>query len=154
LKKKGLDTYQNLSSIETLESARLESQRLISPYPATGRIVMQEVEFGDFILPKNSVFFVAGRPSYISEESYKDASSFVPDRWITSPKLPSIYPFGNGVHRCKGESFALISVKAAAAILFSEYDVKLVDGFPQWEWGINWQVPAKPCYAVITKRVK
>jgi sterol 14-demethylase len=87
-----------------------------------------------------------------NENVYQNALAFNPDRW-KEPKLPAVIPFGNGAHRCKGEQFALLEMKTVAAILFSEYDVQLVEEPVKIKRGVIFPKPDNALLS-IRKRVK
>ena len=58
-----------------------------------------------------------------SEEYYKDANKFIPERWL-DPTTPNIfYSFGFGFRSCFGKKFALTEMKSLIYHLLLQYKI-------------------------------
>jgi cytochrome P450 len=102
----GDDTY--------LDAVIKESLRLIPTVPAVGRQVMTEFEFGGYVLPEGmgiaaNIYLTHRRP-----DLYEDPLRFKPERFLNGkPETFSWIPFGGGIRRCIGASFAIYEMKVA-----------------------------------------
>jgi cytochrome P450 len=106
-----LPTIDDLPNLKYTEAVFAESMRLFPPAWAIGRLTIEEHEFGGFPVPKGALVlvspYVAGRdPRY-----WQEPGEFIPERWesqsVKEAGQKNIYfPFGGGVRRCIGESFA------------------------------------------------
>jgi len=80
--------------------------------PAVARKLMAPMEFGGWNLPAGvhvapSIYLLHRRP-----DLYEDPTAFRPERFLG--RQPGTYewiPFGGGVRRCLGASFALMEMK-------------------------------------------
>jgi len=149
---RGVDSYTDVKNIESLERNRLESNRLYSSISPGMRHSLEPVQFGDITIPKDHKISFGVRAHNTSDKLYPNATTYNPNRWKDS-STPPIIIFGNGEHRCKGEQFALMSIKTVMTQLLSEYEVELVDGFPKYTWALSWPIP-NTCKVVIKKRQK
>ena len=66
------------------------------------------------------------------ETLFENPYTFDPMRWQDKKLEKAKFLFGHGAHRCKGEQFALTTLKTCWYILLSEYEVELVEsGVPE-----------------------
>ncbi len=95
-----------------LEATIKESLRLRPVVSAVGRHLTEPLEIGGHVLPAGvtinpSIYLLHRRP-----DLYPEPEAFRPERFLDNP--PSTYqwiPFGGGVRRCLGASFALFEMK-------------------------------------------
>jgi cytochrome P450 len=77
---------------------------------------------GDWVLPEGINVTVNFQLAHESEENFPDADSFNPDRFLnTNPKPFRWMPFGGGVNRCPGASFANMEMDIALRTLLREF---------------------------------
>jgi cytochrome P450 len=101
-----------------LEAVVTETLRLRPVISLVARRLTEPVEIGDWLLPAGitvtpSIYLVHRRP-----DVYPDPDSFVPERFLSNP--PGTYtwiPFGGGVRRCIGGSFAQFEMQVVLAEL-------------------------------------
>lgn len=113
---------------------------------------MEDTEYKEFIIPKGHLVIGFSRSSYLDESIFKEAKTFNPDRW-SDIELMRTMPFGSGVHKCKGEQFALMTMKTLAYILFTKYDVEMIGEENPPMWGKTLLDVHNPTL-VIRKRVE
>ena len=71
---------------------------------------------GDWVIPENTKLILSIRLVHESEESFPDAASFNPDRFLgAGPKPAAWIPFGGGVNRCVGAGFANMEMDSPCA---------------------------------------
>ena len=101
-----------------LEAVVTETLRLRPVISLVARRLTEPVELGGWRLPAGvgvtpSIYLMHRRP-----DIYPDPESFVPERFLDNP--PGTYtwiPFGGGVRRCIGGSFALFEMQVVLAEL-------------------------------------
>ena len=72
---------------------------------------------GDWVLPEDTAIILSIRTAHASEESFPDAASFNPDRFVgaSAPKPFAWIPFGGGVNRCIGAALANMEMDVDSA---------------------------------------
>jgi cytochrome P450 len=103
---------------EYLDAVVTETLRLRPVISLVARRLTEPVEIGGWQLPAGitvtpSIYLVHRRP-----DVYPDPDSFVPERFLSNP--PGTYtwiPFGGGVRRCIGGSFAQFEMQVVLAEL-------------------------------------
>jgi cytochrome P450 len=100
-----------------------EVQRTRPVVEATTRITHTRIRLGDWVIPENHAVIVSMLLAQSSEENFHDAKSFYPDRFVGNP--PDNYawvPFGGGVRRCIGASFANMEMNVTLRTLLREFE--------------------------------
>ena len=117
-------------SDEYLEATIKESLRLRPVVPAVARRLQAPMRFGPWDLPAGvhiapSIFLLHRRP-----DLYPEPLEFRPERFL-GPDAPGTYewiPFGGGVRRCLGASFALFEIKAVLKVVLSQTQLERTPG--------------------------
>src|SRR5260370_17722389 len=79
----------------------------------TTRRTKTRIRLGDWVLPEDTNLIISIRLAHDSEESFPDAASFNPDRFIGTVAKPVAWiPFGAGVNRCVGAAFPHLHMDA------------------------------------------
>ena len=85
------------------------------------RRTKKRIRLGDWVLPEDTRYMINFQLAHESEESFPDAASFNPDRFVgASPKPFAWIPFGGGVNRCIGAAFANMEMDVALRMLLRE----------------------------------
>jgi len=105
--------------------------RLFPPAWALGRLAIQEHKVGGYEIPKGALVLMSMYVLQRDERFWKDAQKFKPERWenfsIKEANQKFIYfPFGAGVRRCIGESFAWTEGVLLLATLGRKWKLKLL----------------------------
>ncbi len=126
----GTTSYQTLRSIPVTENAVKESLRLYPPLFLLIRVAVQDFRFKGWFLPKGTWVLVSPTVSHRMSEHFEHPRAFDPDRFAP-PRSEDANPwafvaFGGGRHKCMGNAFALLQVKAILATLLRRYELELV----------------------------
>jgi cytochrome P450 family 135 len=99
---------------EYLEAVVKEALRIRPVIPGIGRLVSAEpVELGGYKIPPGVEINPSIRVIHRRDELYPDAEEFRPERFLGdgAPDTYTWLPFGGGVRRCLGASFAQMEMR-------------------------------------------
>jgi cytochrome P450 len=104
-------SVEDIPQLKYTESILAESMRLFPPAWGIGRMAVEPHEIGGYEIPAGSTVLVSQYILQRDPRFWEDADKFLPERWetqsIKEAGQKNIYfPFGGGVRRCIGESFA------------------------------------------------
>lgn len=119
-------SFQALRSIPVLEAALKETLRLHPPLVILMRKVAEDFEILGRTLPAGTVVAASPRVSNRIEEDFPQAERFDPGRYI-DPRQEDLQnrwtwiPFGAGKHRCVGNAFAMMQMKAIFSVILRDF---------------------------------
>jgi len=123
-------SFQALRSIPRLEAALKETLRLHPPLIILMRVVQDEFELAGHRLPPGTVVATSPRVSNRIAEDFPDPEVFDPDRYV-DPRQEDLQnrwtwiPFGAGKHRCVGNAFAMMQLKAIFSVILRDYEFEM-----------------------------
>jgi cytochrome P450 len=130
-----------------------EVQRVRPVLDAFVRRTKTRIRLGDWVIPENTNLIFSIPLVHDSEESFPDAASFNPDRFVGAPKPGAWIPFGGGVNRCVGAAFATMESDITLRTLLREFRFAPTDAPGE---GGHWRgvanVPARGARAVVYRR--
>jgi cytochrome P450 family 135 len=102
-----------------LDAAIRETLRIRPVVPVVGRTVTEPVRIGEHAIPAGTDLAVAMIVTHHREDVYPEPSRFRPERFLTEGEVPSYawLPFGGGVRRCIGASFAQFEMATILRVL-------------------------------------
>jgi sterol 14-demethylase len=124
-------SFQALRSIPQLEAALKETLRLHPPLVILMRVVQEEMELAGHTVPVGTVVAASPRVSNRIAEDFPNPESFDPGRYI-DPRQEDLQnrwtwiPFGAGKHRCVGNAFAMMQMKAIFSVILRDYEFEMV----------------------------
>ncbi|QKG26919.1 cytochrome P450 [Actinomadura verrucosospora] len=119
-------SFQALRSIPVLESALKETLRLHPPLVILMRLVREDFELLGRTIPAGTMLAASPRVSNRIEEDFPKAADFDPGRYI-DPRQEDLQnrwtwiPFGAGRHRCVGNAFAMMQMKAIFSVVLRDF---------------------------------
>ncbi len=122
-------------SEEYLAAVINETLRVRPVVPIVVRMLTQELEVGSYTLPAGtrvapSIYLTNRNP-----RAYEHAREFSPERFLQSaPETFSWIPFGGGIRRCIGASFAQLEMKLMLKTMLAELEPSRPSG-PLWRAG-------------------
>ncbi|KAF9915380.1 Lanosterol 14-alpha-demethylase [Lobosporangium transversale] len=167
-------TFDHLKSMTLLDNVIRETLRLRPPIIMILRKVLRPITFPgtDYVIPKGNYIAASPIATQVDEQYYKDATKFDPHRWETiveeetgetvdygfgkiaggGARNPSL-PFGAGRHRCIGEAFAYVQLKAVISTFVRMYDLSLTEkGMPGSDFTKMFVQPVLPVEINYTPR--
>ncbi|WP_320669230.1 cytochrome P450 [Patulibacter defluvii] len=138
-----------------LDAVVTETLRLRPVLAIVVRELQEDVQIGDHLLPKGTRVTPCIQLVHRRPDIYPDPDAFRPERWLDQkPGTYTWFPFGGGVRRCLGASFALFESKRVLAAIVAGVD--LVPETPEGEQirrrAIT-QTPAHGARVVVRERL-
>jgi cytochrome P450 len=108
---------------ELLQATIWEVQRTRPVVEATARVARERIRLGDWVLPKGHTVIASITLSHRSEQNFADPTVFNPDRFLgANPDTHTWIPYGGGIRRCIGASFANMEMNVTLRTLLREFD--------------------------------
>ena len=105
-----------------------EAQRIRPSIEASFRRTKTRIRLGEWVLPEGIHVTVNFQLAHESAVNFPDPDSFNPDRFLnTNPKPFRWMPFGGGVNRCPGASYAHMEMDIALRTLLREFRFEPTD---------------------------
>ena len=148
-----MPTMDDLPNLKYTEAVLAESMRLYPPAWAIGRNVAVAHEFGGYAVPVGSLILTSPFIVHRDTRFWETPDDFVPERWekqsVKEAGQRNIYfPFGGGVRRCIGESFAWTEGILLIATIARKWKLSLV---PDQRIGLQPQITLRPKFGMRMK---
>ena len=150
-------SFESLKSQVTLEHAIRECERLHPPLILLVRKVLKPLHYKDYILSPGTLAMVSPAVSHRLPHLFADPDRFNPDRFAPPASEGkqhhyALISFGGGKHRCIGEHFAYMQLKAIWTVLLDRFDFSLDTEFPEPNYGSWVTGPREPCRVRYRRR--
>lgn len=121
-------TLESVRSLKLLGYALSEAGRLYPPVAFVPRGVVEEVEFGGYVLPRGAQIALGLSATHFMPELFAEPARFDPDRFAPPREEDKATPyslatFGGGPRICIGINFAQIEIRAMAAHILRRYEL-------------------------------
>jgi cytochrome P450 len=122
-----LPSSERIAKLELLDAVAREGLRLQPVIPIVGRYLDRPMRLGGWDLPAGvavvcSIYLAQRRP-----EAFPNPTKFDADRFLGKKPTPyEFFPFGGGIRRCIGMSFALHEMKMVLAKIVTRTKLSLV----------------------------
>jgi len=154
----GVVSFQSLREIPILENVIKEVLRLHPPLIFLIRKVMQDFHFKGYTVKAGKYVCASPRVSHRIADVFPDPEKFDPDRYSEArqedAKPFSWIAFGGGKHKCTGNAFAMLQLKAIFSLLLRRYTFELIDDQDAYQDDFTQMVvqPVSPCRVRYIKR--
>jgi sterol 14alpha-demethylase len=146
-------TFESLREIPRLERFIEEVLRLHPPLILLMRRVIEDIDYNGTLIEAGKTVAISTYGSHRNTKYFPDPERFDPHR----PKPDTLFayiPFGGGPHKCAGNAFAMMQLKAIFAALLPRYEFELVDPEDSYQDDFSAMVlkPSGPCRLRYRKR--
>jgi sterol 14-demethylase len=118
-----------LRELTYIESCVKEALRLHPPLFMLVRVAKEDFVYKDYFIPEGTWIVLSPTVAHRLPEFFKDPDAFDPDRFMPGreeDKRDFAYiAFGGGRHKCLGNAFAILQVKAIVALLLGQFELGL-----------------------------
>lgn len=120
-------TYPMLREMSDLGAVVKETLRLHPPLIFLFRKVLRDFEYNGYVVPTGALLCATPAVSHRLPEVFADPERFDPDRYARPAENDHAawISFGGGKHKCTGNAFGTLQLKAIVATLLSHYDFAL-----------------------------
>jgi sterol 14-demethylase len=151
-------SHAALRELGVTENAVKESLRLHPPLFMLVRVAQQDFTFKEWFIPKGTWIVISPTVSHQMESVFRDARAFDPDRFAPpreEDKRDFAYiSFGGGRHKCLGNAFAILQIKAILALLLGQYEFELAGDAIDSDFHGLVVGPKEPCRVRYRKRAQ
>jgi sterol 14-demethylase len=152
-------SFQALRSIPQLEAALKETLRLHPPLIILMRVVKEEIELAGHTIAPGTVVATSPRVSNRIAGDFPEPEQFDPGRYI-DPRQEDMQnrwtwiPFGAGKHRCVGNAFAMMQMKAIFSVILRDFEFEFTQPADSYRDDVSKMVIQleKPCRVRYRRR--
>ena len=150
--------FNSLRNIPFTERTVLEVLRLHPPLFMLVRVAMEDFVHAGYFIPKGTWVLISPTVSHRIPALFRNAEVFDPDRFAPPREEDkrdfAFIPFGGGRHKCMGNAFALLQIKAILAILLRRYEFELTDARVESDFQGLVVGPREPCRVRYRRRAE
>jgi sterol 14-demethylase len=123
-------SFQALRAIPQLEAVLKETLRLHPPLILLLRVAQQDIAFGGYTVPAGTMVGATPKVSNRIPEDFPHPDRFDPGRYL-DPRQEDLtnrwtwIPFGAGRHRCVGNAFAMMQLKAIFSVILRDFEFEM-----------------------------
>lgn len=135
-------TASDYPSLRVTQAVVTESMRLYPPAWAVSRLALEDVQIGEWTIPRDAVVVASQALMHRDPRYWADADQFLPGRFLGPPgDRPRLayFPFGAGPRICIGENFAWMEAVLLLATMLRRWSFEPIG-------------PRPPAHASITLR--
>ena len=153
----GIVSLESLKRQVVLENAVRENERLHPPLIILIRKVLKPLRYKDHVVPAGTLAIVSPAVAHRLSHVFADPERFAPERFA-APAYEhkqhhyALIGFGGGKHRCMGEHFAYLQIKAIWTVLLDRFDFYLDTAFPAPNYSSWVTGPKTPCRVRYRRR--
>jgi cytochrome P450 len=120
------------------------------------RQLQRDVELGGWKLPAGTMVLPAIAAVHVRPDLYPSPHEFRPERWLEgSPESYAWIPFGGGVRRCIGASFAQVEIRVVLREVLRRARLRAPSQRPERPQVRHVTVvPARGCRVVVEERLE
>jgi cytochrome P450 family 135 len=118
---------------EYLDAVIKEVMRLRPTVINVVRKVKEPYQLGPYLLPAGTVITPSIQLVHRRPDLYPEPEAFRPERWLGdhAPESYSWLPFGGGIRRCIGASFALLEIRTILQTILPRVELRAAEAKPE-----------------------
>lgn len=126
-----IEPATTFGALPYLDAVIKEVLRLRPVIPGPGRRLLQPMKFGEHWVAAGSMVVPAAYLTHQHAATYPQPQRFWPERFLNrKPDIYAFYPFGGGVRRCIGMSFALHQMNVVIAQVLRRFRLRKLRAQP------------------------
>lgn len=148
---------RSLSDGDTYLDATIKEALRVRPVILdTARRVTQDIELGGYRIPAGALVLPSIAGLHFRDDVYPDPDEFRPERFFEqSPESYTWIPFGGGVRRCVGASFAQFEMRLIMRAILERAQLRAANPAPERPKLRNITItPARGCRVVLERPLK
>jgi cytochrome P450 len=115
-----------------LDAVAKETLRIRSPLPVASRLVKKPLELRGYTIPPGVLVSACNYLTHHDPEIYPEPYRFRPERFLESkPGTYTWFPFGVGIRKCLGHSFAMLEMKTVLKVISENFRLTPAGSPPQ-----------------------
>jgi sterol 14-demethylase len=122
-------SHQALRELRYTENVVKEALRLHPPLFMLVRVAKEDFVYKDYFIPAGTWIVVSPTVSHRMPDVFNDPDRFDPERFEPPREEDkrdfAFIAFGGGRHKCLGNAFAILQIKAILALLIGQYQFEL-----------------------------
>lgn len=108
-----------------LQAVLAEVQRTRPVLTAALRRTKKRIQLGEWVIPEDTIVMASTQLAMAAESSFPNAPAFDPDRFVGQAPNPFAWiPFGGGMMRCIGASFATMEMEVTMRTILQEFRIE------------------------------
>lgn len=124
-------TFDDIKAMPYLDAIIHESMRILPPVYNTTRVLLEDKEYGEYCLAKDTTVALNSYRVHRDESLWTDPERFDPARFLEprqehKQKTFAHTPFGGGPRLCLGQNFAMTEMRVILALMLRHYTFELV----------------------------
>lgn len=139
-----------------LEATIKETLRIRPVITDAARRVTREIEVAGYRIPAGALLMPAIAALHFRDDIYPEPEEFRPERFLEgAPESYAWIPFGGGIRRCIGASFAQYEMRVVIRAILERADLRAADPAPESPRVRNiTSAPAHGCRVVLERPVR
>ena len=156
-------TFDMLTGLDVLHRNIHEALRLGPPLIMVMRYAKEDFvvttsQGKEYVIPKGHIVAASPTFSHRMKDVFQNPDAYEPDRFAPPRSEDKAKPFsylgfGGGRHACMGQQFAMLQIKTIWSILLREFDMEMLDEFPEPDF-TSMVIGPKPCRVRYTRKKK
>jgi len=126
--------YGSMEQLEELNWVAKEALRLYPPLSTMPRVATRDLELCGYRIPKGQLIALSPIYNHHDPAFWTSPASFDPERFSPGRAEDKRHrcawtPFGGGMHKCIGQYFGLMEIRATMHLLLQKYRLSIPDGY-------------------------
>lgn len=151
-------SHAALRELTFVENAVKEALRMHPPLFMLVRVVKEDFHYKDYRIPKGTWVVVSPTVAHRMPDIFPEPDVFDPDRFGPGRQEDkrdfAFIAFGGGRHKCLGNAFAILQVKAIVALLLGQFELGLCGDAIEADFHGLVIGPKEPCRIRYRRRAK
>lgn len=152
-------THGALRELTFIESCVKEALRMHPPLFMLVRVAQKDFTYKSWFIPKGTWIVVSPTVSHRIEDVFADPDAFDPDRFGPGREEDKkrdfgFIAFGGGRHKCLGNAFAILQIKAILALLLGQFEFGLCGDSIETDFHGLVLGPKQPCRVRYRRRAQ